>query len=89
MTDIRTDVLDLQAAWEIQQRGGLKHHPRCASVPGWHPLCGPEQLCDCGAVPSPWRQVDERSRIGAALAPRPAPARTQDADLPAVGSFHG
>lgn len=87
MTGIRTDMLDFPTAWAIQRRGGLTHHPRCSSVPGWHPMSGPGFLCDCGAVPDAWKLAVERTRIATAIAARPATARSRDADLPAVGSF--
>ncbi|SOR30669.1 protein of unknown function [Methylorubrum extorquens] len=81
MTCIRTDMLDFPTAWEIQRRGGLTHHPRCSSVPGWHPMSGPGFLCDCDAVPNAWKLAVERSRVAA--------TPTRDAELPACGSFHG
>jgi hypothetical protein len=54
---VRTDFLDFPTAWAIQDRGGLEHHPRCSSVPGWSRLSGPGLLCDCGAVPKEWERL--------------------------------
>ena len=53
------DFEDFPTAWAIQNdRGGdLDHHPRCSSVPGWHPLSGPGFLCDCGAVENEWKRL--------------------------------
>lgn len=79
---IRTDMLDFPTAWAIQERGGIEHHPRCSSVPGWHSLSGPGLLCDCDAVPNAWKLAVERARILAAL-PKPV---GRDADLPQVVS---
>jgi len=50
-------VLDYPTAWAIQRRGGLDHHPRCSSVPGWDPISGPGFLCDCGAVVKEWKRL--------------------------------
>jgi hypothetical protein len=50
-------VLDFPTAWAIQEAGGLTHHPRCSSVPGWHALSGPGLLCDCGAVRAEWTRL--------------------------------
>jgi hypothetical protein len=55
--DMRFDMLDFPTAWEIQKRGGLEHHPRCSSVPGWSPISGPGLLCDCGAVNAEWERL--------------------------------
>lgn len=57
---IRTDMLDFPTAWQIQERGGLEHAPRCSSVPGWHPMSGPGLLCDCGAVTRRWRELTRK-----------------------------
>lgn len=48
------DVLDFPTAWAIQEAGGIEHHPRCSSVPGWCAMSGPSLLCDCGAVERQW-----------------------------------
>lgn len=53
--------LDFPTAWAIQEKGGLEHHPRCSSVPGWSAISGPGLLCDCGAVVREW----ERQQLGA------------------------
>lgn len=51
-------TLDYPTAWKIQKGFGetLDHHPRCSSVPGWHPMSGPAFLCDCGAVEREWER---------------------------------
>lgn len=56
-------TLDYPTAWAIQKEVGntLEHHPRCSSVPGWHPLSGPGILCDCGAVELEWERRQEAS----------------------------
>lgn len=59
------EMLDFPTAWAIQERGGLEHHQRCSSVPGWHPLSGPGLLCDCGAVGAEWRALLARCQDGA------------------------
>jgi len=53
------DYLDFPTAWAIQKDRGpsLSHHPKCSSVPGWHPLSGPAFLCDCDAVPNEWERL--------------------------------
>lgn len=51
---MRFDMLDYPTAWEIQNKGGLKHHPKCSSVS--HAF-----LCDCGAVESEWRRLKENN----------------------------
>ena len=57
------DFLDFPTAWAIQKRGGLTHHPKCSSVPGWHPFSGPGFLCDCNAVVREWeRLMDEAGK---------------------------
>ena len=56
-------TLDYPTAWAIQKEVGatLDHHPRCSSVPGWHPMSGPGFLCDCGAVEREWKRRKEES----------------------------
>jgi hypothetical protein len=52
---------DVEALWAIQAEVGpsLPHTLRCSStVPGWHPMCGPHFLCDCGAVEDEARARD-------------------------------
>jgi hypothetical protein len=51
------DFLDFPTAWAIQRAGGLDHHPRCSSVPGWDPISGPGFLCDCGAIEAEWKRL--------------------------------
>jgi hypothetical protein len=63
-TDIRLDMLDYPSAWAIQRRGGLEHHPRCSSVPGWDPISGPHFLCDCGAVVKEWESLRHEATLG-------------------------
>lgn len=48
--------MDFPTAWALQKECGesLDRHPRCSSVPGWHPFSGPGLLCDCGALGREW-----------------------------------
>lgn len=55
-------LLDYPTAWAIQSRGGLTHHPRCSSVPGWDPISGPGLLCDCGAVIEEYERLKSEPR---------------------------
>lgn len=50
------DFCDFPTAWAIQEHADLTHHPRCSSLPGWHPLSGSGLLCDCGAVVKEWER---------------------------------
>lgn len=50
---------DYPAGWAIQQTRMIEHHPRCSSVPGWHPLSGPALLCDCGAIEKEFQRIRE------------------------------
>lgn len=61
---VRTDMCDIQTAWEIQsQYPDLKHDPKCSSVPGWDPMSGPGFLCDCNAVYEKWQELAGQSEV--------------------------
>jgi len=65
---VREDFLDFPTAWRIQEEGSLHHNERCSSVPGWHPLSGPANLCDCDAVSAEWRRRVDEQQIAARTA---------------------
>ena len=70
LAKVRTDFLNFPTAWAIQDKGGLQHHPRCSSVPGWDPISGPGLLCDCGAITKEWERLVAEQTAAASPAPQ-------------------